>query len=168
MMTMSPCRSPILTPVVQNFPFRCENQMLGVLFRYRQLKVFQNMLLFPDTFQQVDFPIEDDPLWEAAQKFIPSFTPLDCEISTEDVLLAQSLALSERGLRPTDFSHMSWHTIQMRTPMSSCYQTLSCRLFSTSVFDLFHASRLDELNSLLYNYESRFSHRVRMFHCVFL
>jgi len=56
-----------------------------------------------DTFQQVDFPIEDDPLWKAAQKFIPSFTPSDCEMTTEDVLLAQSLALSAARLEADGF-----------------------------------------------------------------
>jgi len=32
--------------------------------------------LFLDTFQQVDFLAKNEPLWEAAQKFLPSFTPI--------------------------------------------------------------------------------------------
>ena len=59
--------------------------------------------LFPDTFQQVDFLAKNEPLWEAAQKFIPSFTPSDCEMTTEDVLLAQSLALSAARLEADGF-----------------------------------------------------------------
>jgi len=46
---------------------------------------------------------EDDPLWEASQKFIPSFTPSDCEMTAEDVLLAQSLALSAARLEADGF-----------------------------------------------------------------
>ena len=32
--------------------------------------------LFLDTFQRVDFLAKNEPLWEAAQKFLPSFTPI--------------------------------------------------------------------------------------------
>jgi len=56
-----------------------------------------------DAFQQVDFPMKDDPLWEAAQKFLPSFTPSDCVMTAEDVLLAQSLALSAARLEADGF-----------------------------------------------------------------
>jgi len=56
-----------------------------------------------DTFQQVDFLAKNEPLWEAAQKFIPSFTPSDCGMTAEDVLLAQSLALSAARLEADGF-----------------------------------------------------------------
>jgi len=46
---------------------------------------------------------DDDPLLEASQKFISSFTPSDCEMSAEDVLLAQSLALSTAKLEAEGF-----------------------------------------------------------------
>jgi len=46
---------------------------------------------------------DDDPLLEASQKFISSFTPPDCEMSAEDVLLAQSLALSTAKLEAEGF-----------------------------------------------------------------
>jgi len=82
-------------------PLQTASHSSGTFSRLSQTQTYLPIRCVSPTVAK--FLEEDDPLWEASQKFIPSFTPSDCEMSAEDVLLAQSMALSTAKLEAEGF-----------------------------------------------------------------